>query len=101
MLTAIKNKTNKNTSPQVIIREEDYDDEDEEVVYVTDSEDEEEGAKKTKSKKKKAAQQQQKQGPNTSLILTKTLAQAMRIINEKKVSTQSFLNPIHKLKVLA
>ena len=57
-------------------------------MYVTDSEDEEEGAKKSKSKKKKQTEQQ-KQGPNTSLILTKTLAQAMRIINEQKVH---FLN---------
>ena len=71
---------------------------------MTDSEDEEDEKKKTKKKKTKKVVD--KRVPNTSLILTKTLAQAMRIINEQKVSFIAFLvflkvdSPLVLLRVL-
>ncbi len=82
----------------MIIREEDYDDDEEEIVYVTDSEDED--AEKPKEKKKKTKKvAKDKKGPNTSLILTKTLAQAMRIINEQKVSCCLYINIQYRMEI--
>ena len=71
---------------KVIIRE-DYDDyeEEEEIVYVTDSEDEDDDGE-DKRKRKLQKQTEDKKMSQSSLILTRSLAVALRLINEQKVS---------------